>query len=163
MPTSGESVNRFFDVEEGAADAATAFHSPKARHLYDWWRTARNGGLPSRDQFDILDHKLIIGNVFLTEVQGDGTFLLRLRGGVVIEITGQNRTGEVVRGNGPALGHPPECLYSRIVESRACRRCVGSVLLGEDDLRRFEAVGCPLSGDGGKTINMIIGVMDLIR
>ena len=44
--------------------------------------------------FDVTEHKMIVANIFLTEVLPDGDFVFRLLGEGVIQIVGSNRKGE---------------------------------------------------------------------
>jgi hypothetical protein len=164
MTAEGDGFNRFVDVQEGVVEAETVFGSPKVKHLYDWWLRTGGGTLPSRRMFYIIDHKAIVGNVFLTEVRDDGRFIFRLLGEAVIEMLGGNRTGEiVVRSGESTYGHALDAYYRRIVESRVCHRCVGLVAFPDNGFRRFESIDCPLSSDGGETVDVILGVMDLVR
>ena len=163
MTADEGSFNRIFDIEESTVDRKTLFHSAKVKHLYDWWCVAGGGRLPSRQMFDILDHKGIIANLFLTEVTPDGDFVFRLLGEEVIAIIGRNHTGETVKRTGwTKYGHSLDSYYRSIVETGTCRRCVGSLALPDRNVRQFESIDCPLSGDG-TAVDMIIGVMDIFR
>ncbi|WP_119460197.1 PAS domain-containing protein [Rhodospirillaceae bacterium SYSU D60014] len=163
MTADEGSFNRIFDIEESIVDIETLFHSAKVKHLYDWWCMAGGGRLPSRGMFDVVDHKSIIANLFLTEVTPRGDFVFRLLGEEVIAMVGRNYTGETVKDSSWAeYGHALGAYYRSIIEAKTCRRCVGSLAFPDNDLRRFESIDCPLSSDG-MAVDMIIGVMDTIR
>lgn len=163
MSLQTEGISVLFDIVETDVGPATAFASPKVRHLYEWWAANCPGGrLPHRRSFDIVEHRPIVSNVFLTEVCDDGTFVFRLLGEDVIQIVGRNPTGETIHpGHVSEYGHALHAYYSAIVKQRICKRCVGSLLLGGKEFKRFESIDCPLTGDGER-ITTIIGVMDLI-
>ena len=50
--------------------------------------------MPRRTSFDILDHRPIIANLFVTDVLPTEEFQFRIFGEEVIRIVGRNRTGE---------------------------------------------------------------------
>jgi len=163
MSLQTEGISVLFDIVETDVGPATEFASPKVRYLYEWWTASRpEGRLPLRRSFDIVEHRPIVSNVFLTEVCDDGTFVFRLLGEDVIQIVGRNPTGEAIRpGHVSEYGHALYEYYSSIVKQRICKRCVGSLLLAGKEFRRFESIDCPLTSDGER-ITTIIGVMDLI-
>jgi hypothetical protein len=157
-------LTRIVEIEEAAVDATTRFESAKVKHLYDWWASANDGRMPRRRQFDILGHRPIVANLFLTEVLPEGDFLFRLLGEEVIQIIGRNRTGETVRQAAVGeYGHELYAYYRSVVAERVCRRCTGSLLFATKGARRFESIDCPLADDSGEQVAAIIGVMDVVR
>ncbi len=163
MSLEADGLSLLFDIVETDVGPQTVFFSPKAKYLYDWWQAqCREGKLPLRRAFDIVEHKEIVSNVFLTEVRDDDTFVFRLMGEDCIQIVGRNPTGEIIRpGHLSPYGHALHEYYSSIVQAKICKRCVGSLLLGGKEFKRFESIDCPLTSDG-ETVTMIIGIMDLI-
>lgn len=154
--------NKLFDIAEAFVDEATRFASPKTRHLYDWWASANGGRMPARRMFDIVEHKPIVANVFLTEVTPEGEFVFKLMGEEVIRIVGRNNTGQRVKSEAMGeYGHALHDYYRSIVETGRCKRCEGSLLFAGKQFLRFEAVDCPLAGPDGR-VSAIIGVMDIV-
>ena len=157
-------LTRIVEIEDTVVDKATRFESAKVRHLYDWWASANGGQMPRRRQFDILGHRPIIANLFLTEVLPDGNFQFRLLGEEVIQIIGRNRTGETVRQAADGeYGHELYNYYHSVVMGRVCRRCTGALFFAREGARRFESIDCPLAADDGAQVSVIIGVMDVVR
>jgi len=157
------SFNKLFDIEEDVVSPQTEFSSPKAKYIYDWWREAGRGGLPLRRDFDIVDHRSIVANVFLTEVGPGQDFTFRLLGEEVIQIVGRNNTGQILRPGEPGeYGHLLHAYYTSIVAEKVCKRCRGSLLFAGKEFKRFESIDCPLSNDG-QSVAVIIGVMDIVK
>lgn len=162
MSAETSALNRFFNIEESVVGPDSQFLSQKTRHLYDWWIGANGGQIPHRRQFDVTEHRGVVANLFLTEVNGDGEFVFRLLGEEVIQIIGRNTTGETVKRMGRGeYGHALHEYYGSIVQSRQCRKCFGSLAFADKDFRYFESIDCPLVGDDGQ-VSIIIGVMDLV-
>jgi hypothetical protein len=157
-------LTRIVEIEDTAVDATTRFESAKTKHLYDWWASANDGQMPRRRQFDILSHRPIVANLFLTEVLPDGNFQFRLLGEEVIQIIGRNRTGETVRQAAEGeYGHELYTYYRSVMTGRICRRCTGALFFATKGARRFESIDCPLADDNGEQVAVIIGVMDVVR
>ncbi len=157
-------LTRIFDVAETDADASTPFVSKRVRQLYDWWAGANGGQMPPKRMFDVIDHRSIVANLFLTEVTPNGDFVFKLLGEEVIQIIGRNRTGETVpRVATGEYGHELYEYYRSVAAGRVCRKCTGSLVFATRGFRRFESIDCPLAADEGDKVAMIIGVMDLIR
>lgn len=161
-PTNG--LTRIDDIVEAAVDEATEFLSPKVKHLYRWWASANGGRMPPRRKFDILDHRPIVANLFVTDVLPTGEFQFRIFGEQVIRIVGRNRTGETVkRGVKGEYGHELYEYYRAVVAQRACRKCNGTLKFAIGGARRFESIDCPLADDSGEAVSQIIGVMDVVK
>lgn len=155
-------LTKFFDIKEEAVTPDTKFVSKKNKHLYDWWCRVNGGKIPLRRMFDVVDHKMIIPNLFLTEVLPDGDFVFRLFGETVIQLVGRNRKGELVqKGEVGEYGHALYEYYHSVVAGRVCRLCLGSLAFAGRDLRKFESIDCPLTDEGGN-ITFIVGVMDFV-
>jgi hypothetical protein len=155
-------LTKFFDIKEEAVTPATTFVSKKNKHLYDWWCRANGGLIPVRKMFDVVEHKMIVANLFLTEVLPDGDFVFRLFGETVIQIVGRNRKGELVqKGAVGEYGHALYEYYHSVVAARVCRVCAGSLAFAGRELRKFESIDCPLTDDAGK-VTFIVGVMDFV-
>jgi hypothetical protein len=160
--TSG--LTRIYDIVEAAVDESTVFLSPKVEHLYRWWIGANSARMPPRRSFDILDHRPIVANLFLTDVLPSGEFKFRVFGEEVIRIIGRNRTGETVRHSAEGeYGHELYGYYRMIVAGRVCRRCQGTLKFPIGGARRFESIDCPLADDTGEGVAAIIGVMDVVK
>ena len=164
MAGTSPTLTRILDVVETPITESAGFASKKVKGLYDWWVGANDGRMPRRRQFDVLDHKPIVANLFVVDVLPEGEFRFRLMGEDVIQILGRNRKGELVgRANRGEYGHELAAYYESIVAGRACRKCTGSLVFATRGLRRFESIDCPLSDDSAEQVTAIIGVMDLIK
>jgi hypothetical protein len=164
LSDSSRKLTRILDVVETPIDVSSEFESRKVKGLHEWWLSAAGGRMPARKQFDVLEHKSIVPNLFLVEVLGDGQYRFRLMGEDVIQIIGRNRKGETVaRDEGGEYGHELAIYYDSIVAERACRRCTGSLVFATRGSRRFESIDCPLGDDTGTRVAAIVGVMDLIK
>ncbi len=164
--TSGPAsdLTRIYDIVEAAVDETTEFLSSKARHLHRWWASANGGRMPMRKSFDILDHRPIVANLFVTDVLPSGEFQFRIFGEEVIRIVGRNRTGEVVkRADKGEYGHELYEYYRAVVAHRVCRKCNGTLKFAIGGARRFESIDCPLADDSAAVVSAIIGVMDVVK
>jgi hypothetical protein len=154
--------NELFDIHEEPVTADTCFVSPRVRHLHEWWQANCGAFVPHRQAFDIVEHRDIVGHIFLVDCLPGGDFVFRLFGEEVIRILGSNKTGEKVkRGEVGEYGTALHEYYRSIVEEARCKHCIGSLKFAGREFRRFEGIDCPLTLDG-TSVGMIIGVMDLI-
>jgi hypothetical protein len=162
MLNRGYGPNRLGDIEELRVEAGTPLLSAKSRHLFDWWCRAGGGGAPPRTAFDIVEHRPIIANIFVTQVRENGSFAFRLMGEEAIAIVGRNATGEVVgRDGSDVYGHELHTYYRQIVLDGRPRVCRGVIHFSDAGRKRFESIDCPLADAEGR-IDSIIGVMDII-
>jgi hypothetical protein len=163
-PGPGSDLTRIYDIVETSVDDESEFLSPKVRHLYRWWAAANSGRMPRRKSFDILDHRPIVANLFVTDVLPTDEFQFRIFGEEVIRIVGRNRTGETVRhADKGEYGHELYAYYKAIVAGRVCRKCNGTLKFSIGGARRFESIDCPLSDESGEKVSTIIGVMDVVK
>ncbi len=157
-------LTRIYDIVDAHVDESTEFLSPKVKHLYGWWAQANNGRMPTRQMFDILDHRAVVANLFVTDVLPTGEFQFRILGEEVIRIIGRNRTGEMVtRKNKGEYGHELYEYYRMVAANRLCRKCTGTLMFAIGGARRFESIDCPLADDNADTVCAIIGVMDVVK
>jgi hypothetical protein len=164
--TSGNDgdLTRIYDIADANVDASTEFLSAKVEHLYRWWALADGGRMPTRKMFDILDHRSIVANLFVTDVLPSGEFQFRILGEEVIRIIGRNRTGETVtHKNKGEYGHELYEYYRMIAANRVCRKCTGTLMFAIGGARRFESIDCPLADDSADAVGAIIGVMDVVK
>ena len=164
--TSGNDgeLTRIYDIVDVNVDETTEFLSPKVKHLYRWWALANGGRMPARRAFDILDHRSIVANLFVTDVLPSGEFQFRILGEAVIRIIGRNRTGEsVTHKNKGEYGHELYEYYRTVVANRVCRKCTGTLMFAIGGARRFESIDCPLADDNANSVSAIIGVMDVVK
>jgi len=161
---SDGSLTRIHDIVDTDVDESTEFLSSKAKHLYRWWGLANGGRMPTRKMFDILDHRAVVANLFVTDVLPTGEFQFRILGEEVIRIIGRNRTGEMVtHRNKGEYGHELYEYYRMVVANRVCRKCTGTLMFAIGGARRFESIDCPLADDDADTVCAIIGVMDVVK
>jgi hypothetical protein len=157
-------LTRIYDIVEVRVDGTTEFLSQKVEHLYRWWAAANGGRIPPRRAFDIVDHRPIVANLFVTDVLPTGEFQFRIFGEGVNRIIGRNRTGETVKhADKGEYGHELYEYYRTVVAERVCRKCNGTLKFAIGGARRFESIDCPLTDDSGEKISTIIGVMDVVK
>lgn len=165
MTRGRNGVSEMVGVRETLVTSETSFISPKVRYLWTWWHQhAESAGLPLRAEFDIIEHKEIIADIFLVEALPSGDFLLRVHGENVISLLGENNRGRLVLGQ--QSGEPTRGglhqYYTKVVEHRWCWRCQGDLSHIDKGYIRFESIDCPLSRDG-RNVDFIIGVLDRVE
>ena len=131
---------------------------PRLQQLYDYWSTKRGARkMPSRADIDPLDMTFIIGNVILVDVIA-GTplgFRIRLHGTNLVERVHYELTGKM-------LDDLPQVQFRNLTRKSFIKvaktaeplRALNDRVL-DDQLRRYETVILPLSGDDTR-VNMLL-------
>jgi hypothetical protein len=136
--------------------------SPRVRALNGWWHgfLASRGHVPTRRDFDPLDHAPILPWVYLIRVRPGPILEFALNGEEVKQLIGRNTTGETAGTGRPgAFGHDLVRYYREALESHRVTACRGTLAFAGRGHRRFESLDCPLLGPDG-TVSHIVGVMD---
>ncbi len=135
---------------------------PRLQQLYDYWSTKRGARkMPSRADIDPLDMTFIIGNVILVDVIA-GTplgFRIRLHGTNLVERVHYELTGKM-------LDDLPQVQFrnltrksfAKVAKTAEPLRALNDRVL-DDQLRRYETVILPLSGDGARVDMLLCGMI----
>jgi len=135
---------------------------PRLQQLYDYWSTKRGARkMPSRADIDPLDMTFIMGNVILVDVIA-GTplgFRIRLHGTNLVERVHYELTGKM-------LDDLPQVQFrnltrksfAKVAKTAEPLRALNDRVL-DDQLRRYETVILPLSGDGARVDMLLCGMI----
>jgi len=135
---------------------------PRLQQLYDYW-SAKCGErkMPSRADIDPLDMTFIIGNVILVDVIA-GTplgFRIRLHGTNLVERVHYELTGKM-------LDDLPQVQFrnltrksfTKVANTAEPLRALNDRVL-DDQLRRYETIILPLSGDDTRVDMLLCGMI----
>ena len=135
---------------------------PKLQQLYDYWSAKRGERkMPSRADIDPLDMTFIIGNVILVDVIA-GTplgFRIRLHGTNLVERVHYELTGKM-------LDDLPQVQFrnltrksfTKVANTAEPLRALNDRVL-DDQLRRYETIILPLSGDDTRVDMLLCGMI----
>ena len=135
--------------------------------LFNWWISFAPR-IPARDDFDVIDHLRIAGNLFLIQVLEGGRFEFRLCGETVVQIVGVNDRGTICDVNGPAASQIEQHYvalanhYASIVADQTPRSAKGRLTGLYRTHKQFESIDLPLLDAQGQ-VSHIIGAMDAIE
>jgi hypothetical protein len=137
------------------------FWSPRAKRLCEWWWREHQGRIPLKSRFDILEHLDAAPDIFLVEVQSDGSFLTRIIGENAKISVEESRLGLLIC-HDDERRHIRElhAHYNLVAQSKIPFRCVCRAIYDNKKHAVFEGVDCPLSLDG-YTVSHIIGILTL--
>jgi hypothetical protein len=157
-------LSSVFHVQESRADERVAFRSPRVRGFFDWWQTIARHRPPRRSDFDIVDHAALAPYLFLVRKLDADRYQMRIQGEEVIALFGYNPTGRIVSASDPveSFGHALKEYYDAVIESGWPRVCVGDLGHADRGYIRFESIDCPLAGDDGDALPLIVGVIEQI-
>lgn len=129
--------------------------TPPARDLWRWWQAIAARAVPTRADFDVVEHPGLAAHLYLIE-RIEGGFRLRLAG-ESFERMFQRRKGH------EWLSHAPEPLarafagyFDFVVEAGEPFHSIGRLHCGWSDWFTFESLICPLRQDGGA--DQLLGV-----
>jgi hypothetical protein len=135
---------------------------PRLQQLYDYWSAKRGDRkMPSRADIDPLDMTFIIGNVILVDVIA-GTplgFRIRLHGTNLVERVHYELTGRM-------LDDLPQVQFrnltrksfTKVAKTAEPLRALNDRVL-DDQMRRYETVILPLSGDDTRVDMLLCGMI----
>ena len=135
---------------------------PRLQQLYDYWSAKRGERkMPSRADIEPLDMTFIMGNVILVDVIA-GTplgFRIRLHGTNLVERVHYELTGKM-------LDDLPQVQFrnltrksfAKVAKTAEPLRALNDRVL-DDQLRRYETVILPLSGDGARVDMLLCGMI----
>jgi hypothetical protein len=135
---------------------------PKLQQLYDYWSAQRGARkMPSRADIDPLDMTFIIGNVILVDVIAGTSlgFRIRLHGTNLVERVHYELTGKM-------LDDLPQVQFrnltrksfTKVAKTAEPLRALNDRVL-DDQLRRYETVILPLSGDDIRVDMLLCGMI----
>jgi hypothetical protein len=135
---------------------------PRLQQLYDYWSAKRGDRkMPSRADIDPLDMTFIIGNVILVDVIAGPPlgFRIRLHGTNLVERVHYELTGKM-------LDDLPQVQFrnltrksfTKVAKTAEPLRALNDRVL-DDQLRRYETVILPLSGDDTRVDMLLCGMI----
>ncbi len=154
-------VDGSFRQDEEPCLPNTDLGTPASRGLRDWW-WSRARAIPTKAEFDILDHWPVAPDVFLVRALPGGTFRTLLIGEGAKGIIEPGRLGADIRPHDPR--HHLAVLrrhYAAVVSTRLPRLCRGT-LARDGEERIFEGLDCPLADPDG-SVTHIVGVLSILR
>ena len=133
---------------------------PNFVRAYRWWRThVEAGRLPSRSDFDPVDHRSLLGWIVLFDVTRDGTdtdFRYRLWGSKITTLVGRDHTGrlhsEVVAPDAVAFGR--RCFFW-VMDHKQCQLVRQRVPFEGREFLSYDRLALPLS-NGGAEVDQIM-------
>lgn len=139
-------------------DYGLGFQSPTLRAVFDLWRDKwQNGLLPARGDFDPMEMKPYLGDLFIVESLPEiDNFRYTLIGTRITGWVGVDNTGQLVDA---ILGEHTRRLYCTLRDEARAGRAFGPVGWRDKDFLRYEVGIFPLSDDK-KTVNRFLGCME---
>ena len=143
-----------------AIDREGQIANPMLRQIFAYWQSkaASRGALPARADIDPVDLAGALPAVSLIEVRQDnsgGTGRLRYRvmGGLHVEILGRDATGELID-----LGSAENDAAQRAIATGRQIHAARKFSPANGVALTFEALVCPLAGDGRKVDMLLCAV-----
>jgi len=145
------------DEFRGVWDTGLAFESPLLREFLSYWREkAGLDGLPARSDFDPLEMKQFLGNLFLVVPEAEtDDFRYTLIGTGITGQVGVDNTGRKV---GEVFGAPGLELYRKVRDERAPIRVHGFVEWRRKEFLAYESILLPLA-DNAESVDHFVGMM----
>ena len=133
----------------------SAFQADATLSLYDWWMTFQPGA-PAWEDFDIVLHGGYASNIYLIKVLGTDNYEYRLNGDQVARLVGNTKQGVKFTLDDDLPSRRTLAAYCHeICESKAPRRCDGTLMLPDRGETAFESLDCPLISDNGEVTHII--------
>ncbi len=141
----------------GVWDSALALESPLLQDFLSFWRDkAGLEGLPARSDFDPLEMKRFLGNLFLVVPEPEtDDFRYTLIGTAIAGQVGIDNTGRTV---GDVFGAPGLELYRKVRDDRAPIRVHGFVEWRSKEFLAYESLLLPLA-DNAENVDHFVGMM----
>lgn len=134
----------------------------KVRQLYDWWCRAANGQMPLWSQFDVVEHRHMMPNLYLVKRMSPGRWAFSLKGEAVQSILPSGPLPETI-GDLDDIEEATQltAYYEDVARSRQCHLVRGSVVTDRDDTIDIESIDCPFEGGAAGGIT-ILGVLECV-
>jgi hypothetical protein len=162
-PPDGSFDDRFIEITSVPCGDTPRLLASATRLLLDWWqgRVQAEGRLPSRREFDILDHVRIVPDLFLVEVRSEKLFRMRIQGDNVIAIIGRSNMGRDFCVDAPAGSKERGTAehFARVVQTRTAWHSWGSASVFDKSYLRVESIDCPLIDPTTGAVTHIVGVL----
>lgn len=139
-------------------DYGMDIQSPMLLRLYELWRNRHaDGTLPGRSDFDPVEMKECLGNIFILEYVPDlDNFRYTLIGTKIVNWVGVDNTGKMVD---EIFDDRMRQFYKGLQARQLPVRTSGKVVWRDKDHVSYELVTLPLSDDK-RMVNRFIGAMD---
>jgi hypothetical protein len=144
--------------DDATADYEMDIQSPMLMRLYELWRHRHaDGKLPARGDFDPVEMKECLGNIFLLEYLPDiDNFRYTLIGTKIAGWVGVDNTGKLVD---EVFDERVRLFYKGLQAREVPARTIGKVVWRDKQHVAYEAIMLPLSDDK-RTVNRFIGAME---
>jgi len=144
--------------DDATADYEMDIQSPMLMRLYELWRHRHaDGTLPGRRDFDPVEMKDCLGNIFILEYVPDiDNFRYTLIGTKIVNWVGVDNTGKLVD---EIFDDRMRQFYKGLQARQVPVRTSGKVVWRDKEHVAYELVTLPLSDDK-RTVNRFIGAMD---
>jgi hypothetical protein len=144
--------------EDATVDYGMGIQSPVLLRLHELWRCKHvEGKLPGRNDFDPVEMKDCLGNIFLLEhVRDIDNFRYTLIGTKIVGWVGVDNTGKLVD---EVFDERVRLFYKGLQARKIPARTIGKVVWRDKEHVTYEAIMLPLSEDK-RTVNRFIGAME---
>ena len=139
----------------------SVFQTEPTLSLYDWWMTFQPDA-PSWEDFDIVLHGGYASYIYLIKVLDTDYYEYRLHGDQVSRLVGNTKHGVKFTLDDDLPSRRTLAAYCHeICESKAPRRCDGTLNLTGNQITAFESLDCPLIDGTGKVTHIIGAISDI--
>lgn len=144
--------------DDAIADYSMDIQSPMLMRLYELWQSRHVGGrLPGRSDFDPVEMKECLGNIFILEYVPElDNFRYTLIGTKIVNWVGVDNTGKMVD---EIFDDRMRQFYKGLQSRQVPVRTSGKVVWRDKEHVAYELVTLPLSDDK-QVVNRFIGAMD---
>lgn len=142
----------------GTVDCA----SSKIRDLYRWWHRAADGQMPLWSQFDVVEHRHTMPNLYLVKRMSPGRWAFSLKGEAVQAILPSGPLPETI-GDLDDIDEATNltAYYEDVARFRQCHLVRGTVTTDRNETIEIEAIDCPFEGGAAGGIT-ILGVLECV-
>ncbi|WP_420549214.1 PAS domain-containing protein [Curvivirga sp.] len=145
----------FNSIMRSAKVDETLLQTVVCRNLYTWWKSF-HPKLPSRKDFDILDHLKAAPHIFMIEVLPNHEFLYRTQGEEVINLIGMNNMGKVFsRTCGDKSMENFAIFLHEVIDHRKAIHSYGTMEAMGRAFLHFEAFDLPLINEEGEVTHIL--------
>lgn len=142
-------------------DDSLRFDDPRLADLLAYWQNrVSDGRLPARPEFDPLELRALIGQMYVIDVVGaPAHYRYRLIGTGIVEPAGADATGKTVREVfGAGYSDAVVRAFDHVVKSRRPLRFSGRMQWHDREFMAYESLLLPLASDR-RTVDVLFGAM----
>ena len=147
---------KLVEISKAPIRTISELDSSVTQQLYQWWH-GFSPELPSRTEFDPVEHRAIANSLFLVGQTSYGQFEYRLNAEEVADAVGRVPIGSPFsKEDKDAELATLATYYQHILEVKIPFRCTGTLIATGGDHVPFESLDCPLFNSQGQA-QYIIG------